>query len=303
LNARIEALNRRLRYGAIPAVATPLEDDGYRVNRPAAAALIDFLISAGVDGLFIGGTTGEGVLLETAERKGLHEAAVRAAAGRVPALVHVGANRLSEAIDLARHAQAAGADAIVAVTPFFYPVHDEALLDYYQAIAAAAPELPLYVYDIPHQATNAITPALLPRLAEAIPSLAGIKCSRPDAQVIREMIDRKPAGMALFAGNERIALGSLALGADGLVTGLATAVPEVTVALVRAFAAGDMAEAGRQQRLMNRILDLIPAGARIGAFKVILTDRGIAAGPAVPPRPTPLGWQGWERIRELLANG
>jgi dihydrodipicolinate synthase/N-acetylneuraminate lyase len=303
LNETILQINNRLQHGAIPAVVTPITEDGIRVNGPVVAPLIRFLLDAGVAGLFIGGTTGEGVLLDLSERLRLHELAIEAAAGRAPTLVHVGANTTAAALHLARHAQASGATAMVAVTPFFYPVNDDALLAYYSAIAEAAPELPLYVYDIPHQATNGVSPALFKRLAAAIPTLAGIKCSRPDAQIIREHIDARPAGLALFAGNERIALGSLALGANGLVTGMATAVPEVNVALVRAFAAGDIAEARRQQRLMNRILDLIPAGTRIGAFKVILAGRGLPVGPAVPPRPTPVEWPGWTLIRSLLEEG
>jgi dihydrodipicolinate synthase/N-acetylneuraminate lyase len=188
----------------------------------------------------------------------------------------------------------------VAVTPSFYPVHDNALLEYFQAIAEAAPDMPLFAYDIPHQATNGISPALLARLIEHIPTLAGLKCSRPDAQVVRELIDTAGGRIQVFAGNERIALGLLALGADGLVLGMATAVPEPAVAMLRAWAAGDMAEALRQQRLMNQILDLLPAGARIGAFKAILAERGIAVGPAVPPRPMPDNWRAWPNIQAIM---
>jgi dihydrodipicolinate synthase/N-acetylneuraminate lyase len=300
MQSKIQNLKSKIQNGVIPAMATPLDESGYRVNTSAVPPLVDFLVGTGVAGLFIGGTTGEGILLEAAERQRLHEAAVAAAAGRVATLVHVGANTTAAAVALAQQAAGLGADGVVAVTPSFYPMHDSALLEYFQAIAAAAPELPLFAYDIPHQATNGVSPALLARLIEQVPTLAGLKCSRPDAQVVRELIDTAAGRIQLFAGNERIALGLLALGADGLVLGMATAVPEPAVAMVQALAAGNLAEARRQQRKMNQILDLLPAGARIGAFKAILAERGIPVGPTVPPRPMPDDWQAWAQIQAIL---
>ena len=213
----------------------------------------------------------------------------------------MGANTTAAAVALTQHAVAAGTDALVAVTPSFYPVHDDALLGYFQAIAEAAPDTPLFAYDIPHQATNGISPRLLARLIESIPTLAGLKCSRPDAQIIRELIDTAGGRIPVYVGNERIALGLLALGAQGVVNGLSTAVPEPSVALLKAWAAGDLAEAQRQQRIMNQILDLFPAGARIGAFKAILAERGIPIGPSVPPRPMPENWQAWAKIKAILS--
>jgi 2-dehydro-3-deoxy-D-pentonate aldolase len=303
VTATVSELNRRIRGGVLPAMATPLEADGYRVNQTALAELIDFLIAAGVSGLFVGGTTGEGILLDVEERLALHERSLEIINGRVPALIHVGANSTAESVRLARHAQQAGAPAMVAVTPSFYPMPDDALLDYYQAIAAAAPEVPLLAYDIPQMAVNGIGPDLFQRLAAAIPSFAGLKSSRPDAQVVRRLIDAAPEGVLVLAGNEAIALGLLALGADGLISGLSTAVPEPFVALTRAFAAGQMAEAKRQQRQINRILALLPGTVRIGAMKQILAERGIAAGRPVPPRPLPpAGWSAWLEIQAILAE-
>jgi len=91
------------------------------------------------------------------------------------------------------------------------------------------------------------------------------------------------------------------LGADGLISGLATAVPEPFVGLTRALSASDLSTAQRQQRAINQILDLLPAGARIGALKSILQERGIAAGPAVPPRAMPTGsWRAWPQIQSIL---
>jgi len=295
---RIPTLKAKLRDGVSPAMATPLIPGSHTVNVAAVPALVDFLAGKGVKGLFVGGTTGEGILLDEDQRRALHEAAVAAAGGRVAVLLHVGAQRTETAVTLTRHAAGLRPDAIVAMTPTFFGMSDAALARYFTAIADAAPDIPLFVYDIPQFAVNGVGPSLLATLARDIPSLAGLKCSRPDVQFVRQLIDALPSDRMLLAGNESAALGLLALGADGLISGLATAIPEPFVALTRTFAAGDIDEAREWQRCINRLLGAL-AGARIGGIKAILNQRGIEVG---PPTPTldeidaPL----WSRAAEIL---
>lgn len=297
MNDKISALKAKLQAGVTPAMATPLQTDGYTVNTAVIPALADFLIAAGSKGLFVGGTTGEGILLSQSERQRLHEESLIAANGRVPVILHVGANQLQTAVALARHAASLRPEAIVAVTPYFYGVDDDGLAAYFHAIAEAAPDIPLLLYDIPQLATNGISPDLLSRLRRDLPSLAGLKSSRPDAQMVRRLLDAA-GDLMLFAGNEAIALGLLALGATGLISGLSTAVPEPFVALTQAVADGDLASARQQQQLINQLGACLPA-ARIGAIKQILSARGIDVGPAVPPRPMPTTAV-WPKMAALL---
>jgi dihydrodipicolinate synthase/N-acetylneuraminate lyase len=299
ITGKIAWLKEKLRGGVAPAMATPVLDDGVTVNTAVIPQLVDFLLNAGSSAVFVGGTTGEGVLLSDAERMRLHETAVTATNGRAPVIMHVGTNNLANTIALAQHAAEVGADAIAVVTPFFYAMHDEGLAAYYHTVAAAVPDMPLLLYDIPQMAVNGISPALLARLGREVPSLAGIKTSRPDAQIVRQLIDAAPERIVFLVGNEAVALGLLGLGADGLISGLSTAVPEPYVALTGAFFQGDMAEAQRQQRLINALLAQLPNGARIGAIKQILTGRGIPMGTAVPPRSMP-DVDVWAAVRPLL---
>jgi dihydrodipicolinate synthase/N-acetylneuraminate lyase len=278
----IAQLKTALSGGVSPAMATPLVAGTYDVDLTVVPALVDFLIDAGVSGLFVGGTTGEGILLDDDQRHALHAAGVAAANGRVPVLVHAGTQRTETAAALTRRAAEIGADAVVCVTPWFYGVSDDALLRHFEAVAAAAPDTPFFVYDIPQFAVNAISPALLRRLAAEIGSFAGVKSSRVDVQIVRQLVDALPPDKILLAGNESAALGLLALGSDGLISGLSTAVPEPFVALTRAFAAGDMAAAQQQQRVINALLALLPAGARLGGIKRVLEERGIPVGPPTP---------------------
>jgi dihydrodipicolinate synthase/N-acetylneuraminate lyase len=104
----------------------------------------------------------------------------------------------------------------------------------------------------------------------------------------------------VLAGNERIALGSLAMGAGGLISGLSTAIPEPFVSLTEAFVAGDWEQARAEQQRINRLLDRMPAGARIGAIKEILQQRGIEMGPPVPPRPAANCPDLWQELKQLL---
>jgi dihydrodipicolinate synthase/N-acetylneuraminate lyase len=148
-------------------------------------------------------------------------------------------------------------------------------------------------------AINTVTPSLLERLCSQIPSLAGMKTSQRDAQVVRRLIDASPEYFTILAGNESVALGMLALGAHGLISGLSTAVPEPFIALTDAVAAGDLRAARRKQLLINQLLPVLPAGKRIGAIKWILAERGIAVGRAVPPRPMPTD-SIWPKLKAIL---
>ena len=181
---KIEILKANIRLGVIPAMATPLRSDGQSIDESGIRSLVDFLIDAGVRGLFVGGTTGEGILLSEASRIRLHECAMDAIGSRVPALIHIGANTSSRSIRLTQHAVEIKADALVAVTPYFYPIHNEALVDYYRSLAEVAPEIPLFAYDIPQMAINSIAPELIAPLLDNVPSFAGLKSSRPDAQLV-----------------------------------------------------------------------------------------------------------------------
>ena len=295
---QIASLKLRVRDGVSPAMATPLVPGTHTINLAVVPPLVDFLAGKGVKGLFVGGTTGEGTQLDLDQREALHEAAAAAAGGRVAVLLHVGAQRAEDAIRLARHATGLRPDAIVAMTPTFYGMSDAALTRYFGAIAAAAPDVPLFLYDIPQFAVNGISPTLLSSLAHELPSLAGLKSSRVDVQIVRQLIDALPADKILLAGNESASLGSLALGADGLISGLSTAIPEPFVAMTRAFAAGNMTDAREWQRCINRLLGVL-GGARIGGIKAILNQRGIAVGPPVPvldATDEPL----WPRAAEVL---
>lgn len=288
--------------GVSPAMATPLMPDRYTVNVEVVPVLVSFLMEKGVKGLFVSGTTGEGILTALSERMRLFEAAVPALKGSGGvSILHVGTNNLRDTLVLAESAAGCGADAIAVLPGFFYGLSDDAIVAYFKEIGAAFPDLPLIGYDIPHLAVNGFTPSLVHALCAAVPSFAGLKSSRGDALMVRALIESLPADKFILAGNERMASGSLTLRSDGLITGLSTAVPEPFVALCNASAASDLNGMRDAQNKINRILDLTPPGGRIGFIKQILNERGIPVGHPIPPRPS-VPQVGWGKIEEILAR-
>ena len=174
-------------------------------------------------------------------------------------------------------------DAIVAVTPTFYGVSDEALLTHFAAIAGAAPEH-LFAYDIPQMAVNGISTALAQRMIADIPTFAGVKCSRTDMQAIRRLIDGRRQPAFLFWPAMNPLCWDRWPWVHGAISGLATAIPEPFVALLAAFAAGNWEAARQQQRLINRLWRTWQLGPRIGNIKAILHACGVPVNRPMPPR-------------------
>ena len=135
--------------GLVAATYTPLDDDG-TVNASVAGPIVEHLLGSGINGLYVCGSTGEGMSLSSDERRAVAKAYVQAADGRVPVIIQVGHNSLSEARHLAEHAQEIGADVLSATCPSYFKVSDvTTLVDCMAEVASAAPELPFYYYHIP----------------------------------------------------------------------------------------------------------------------------------------------------------
>jgi len=286
MSDKITQLRARLMHGVAPALATPLQKDGYTVNTAVTHQLIDFLAARKTTGVLIGGTTGEGIMLSLTERKRLHEAGIAACKAQnrpYISLTHVGTNTVKDTIDLTQHAIEHSTDAILVLCPYFLKLTDNDLFAYFRHISQIAGDTPMMVYDIPHLAINGISPALLTRL-ETLPNFAGIKCSGRDGQIIRALIHALPEGKIFLAGNEKIALGTLAMGAHGMISGLSTAIPEPFVDLCQAVGRGDLAAAQIAHAQINTILTMYDAPHRIGSIKHLLEERGVPVGKPIPPR-------------------
>lgn len=163
--------------GIITALVTPFTKEG-EIKKEAIKPLIDFQIRGGVDGLFLCGTAGLGTVMRTDQRIEMFRESVKAAKGQIKILAHVGATSTEEALLLTEAAENSGVDAVGAIPPYFMKPDEESILNHFKTIAEST-KLPVYVYNIPRQALNAVTPSMMLKLAQ-LPNVCGVKDSSRD---------------------------------------------------------------------------------------------------------------------------
>jgi 4-hydroxy-tetrahydrodipicolinate synthase len=227
----------------LAAIATPFAADG-SPDLDAFGAHVRWLGEAGLDGVFVAGTTGEGVLLEQDEVPPLVARAVEEGAARV--IAQVGRPSTRATVALARRALDAGAHAVAAYVPWFYPVTQVQLRRHFLTLLEAAGDAPAFMYNIPPRTVNDLDPALAGELAAA--GFAGMKDSTGDFarhEAYLRAVDGRP--FELYTGTEPLLLRSVRAGSTGSISALANCAPELFTGLRDAVARGDEGEAGRIQ--------------------------------------------------------
>jgi dihydrodipicolinate synthase/N-acetylneuraminate lyase len=264
---------KQVLQGIVCATVTPFQADG-TLDEGSIGSLCRYLIEAKINALYPLGTNGEGVLLKTADRKRAAEVFVAETGKQIPVVIQCGAATTEEAAELARHAANIGADGIGVMTPFFFRQDEASMLAYYATVANAAPELPMYVYNIPSHTNNEIFPATVTKIAELAPNFSGVKYSAPDLSRISEYIREIP-GKSVLIGCDRLILPALSLGAVGTISGPAMAFPHLFTGLWEAYQAGDLATARKYQaRLLE--LDIVLADfPGVPLLKTLLKRKGI----------------------------
>ena len=285
--------------GVLPAIITPFDSDG-NVDFDALRDVVRFQIERGVHGFFACGTVGEGVLMSIEQRKSVAEAIVREAKGKVPVIVHVGTTNTSESVELTKHAEQIGAEAIGAVTPFFFKPDVEGLKMHYQSIAEAA-NIPVFVYNIPGMTGFNITAEIFRKLC-MIEGVAGIKDSSGNLSQIQEIIETTPKPITVINGSDDILLAALIVGASAEVSGTANVAPELLVELYESYKEGNLKKALKLQRKLNalkRVLyEICPSN--VSSIKAALEMRGVKAG--VPKKPLrPLNSEELSRLKDKLS--
>jgi dihydrodipicolinate synthase/N-acetylneuraminate lyase len=263
-------------YGVIPAVLTPFDRAG-GVDSAQLRAYVDWLIRKGVHGLFPCGTNGEGPAMTPAQRRQVVTDVLAAAAGRVPVVPMTGSISTEESIALTRHAQAAGAAGAAVITPWYFP-HDEAALEaHFSSVAEAVPGFDLYLYNIPGNARNEISPALAARLTQRYPYIRGLKDSSKSFAQLQAFVAAMP-DRTVIVGTDAMFLEALAAGAAGVVSAVADCFPEVMVGIYQAYQGGNTEEARRLQKTANLLRDALKAGPYIHPYKLAVSWRGLAFG-------------------------
>jgi dihydrodipicolinate synthase/N-acetylneuraminate lyase len=269
--------------GIVCALVTPFRKDG-AVDEPALRELIDFQAERGVDALFVLGTTGEGVLLEAAERRRATEVAADHLRGRLPLVVHCGAADTLTAAALARHAEEAGAVASAAVVPFFFHYTDAELYRHFAAIAEAAPRIGHYLYENPERVGYSAGVGLVARLVDEVPGILGVKDTGDSIGKLGRYLASPGTPIQVYTGSNLTVLPALMMGARGAVSALANAAPELLVEINRAWREGDLPRARRLQLALTRLQACLDGLPYIAAIKHLVERRGPGPGQSRPPQ-------------------
>ena len=235
--------------GSIPALVTPFTDAG-QVDEASFAAHVDWQIKEGSNGLVPVGTTGESPTLSHAEHKRVVELCIEAAAGRVPVMAGAGSNNTREAIELAQHAEKAGASAVLVVTPYYNKPTQKGLVAHFSAIAEAV-KLQIYIYNIPGRSVIDMTPETMGALAKAHKNIVGVKDATGKIERVSEQRITCGKDFVQLSGEDASALGFNAHGGVGCISVTANVAPRLCAEFQAATLAGDYAKAlSYQDRLM-----------------------------------------------------
>jgi N-acetylneuraminate lyase len=282
-------MNARPLHELVPATHSPFHADG-SLAPEVVATQAAFLAANGIRTVFITGTTGECQSMTVAERVALFEAwAAAGPAHGVAVIAHVGCQALDAARALARHAEALGLAAISALAPSYYkPRTLDDLIAWCAAIAAEAPRLPFYFYEIPSM-TGVAFPIerFLADAPARIPTLAGVKFTNSDLVSYRRCLDVADGRFDLPWGMDEALLAALATGARGGVGSTYNFAPALYLQLRAAFERGDLATARRLQSLSIATVDALAATGYMGTSKAVMARLGVPVGPARAPLGNP----------------
>jgi 4-hydroxy-tetrahydrodipicolinate synthase len=235
--------------GSIPALLTPFKDNG-ELDESGFAAHVEWQVSEGSNGLVPVGTTGESPTLTHAEHKRVVELCIEVAAGRVPVIAGAGSNNTIEAIELARHAEKAGADGLLIVTPYYNKPTQKGMIAHFSAIAEAV-SLPIIIYNIPPRSVVDMSPETMGLLAGKYKNIVGVKDATGKIERVSEQRITCGKDFVQLSGEDASALGFNAHGGVGCISVTANVAPKLCAEFQAATLAGDFARALEyQDRLM-----------------------------------------------------
>ena len=271
--------------GVIVPLVTPFHDDG-SLALEVLPALVEFVLGAGVAGLVVAGTTGEGYALDMAERTDVLRTVLAVTRGRVPVLAGVGGTATREAVLQARLAVEAGGQGLMLAAPAYcLPTGDE--LGRHVLAVLRATELPTVLYDYPARTGVPFDVTALDLVATD-PMIVGIKEASGDLSRISLLRDRYGDHLSVVCGSDTLAMHYFEAGSDSWIAGFANALPAEHVAMLAAARRGDMSAGWQMQRRLLPVLTDVESGHYVARTRWSLIARGIPVGPPRAPM-QPLG--------------
>jgi 4-hydroxy-tetrahydrodipicolinate synthase len=280
------------------ALVSPLTQDG-AADEPAVDRLVEHVLSGGVRGVLALGSTGEAASLDEATRRAILSRVVKAAAGRVPVICGVAQTHLAGARAEVDAAARLGAIAALVAPPFYYPMSQATLLEFYRELARQSP-LPLFIYNIPQFTKVVAEPATVALLAGE-GAIAGIKDSSRDFEYFEGVCTatRDLPKFRIFTGSDTMLLASLAMGGAGTICGAGNIAPNWVVRIYEAFERRDISAGRDAQDALYRLVMAIRGGEFPSAIKAVLHMQGIC-GPWPAPPVQKLDDHSVSRLRDLI---
>ncbi len=271
--------------GVVVALVTPFKGDG-SVDADGFGDIVSGVVEAGVQGLWVSGTTGEWPLLSVGERIRLFEVAMEAAGSGVRVFAGVQALTMDDALALARAARDLGVDYVFATPPLYFKPSQAALVRYYARLASAA-DTPMFIYTIPSHVGYGLDPGVISQLAVEVPGIAGVKATVRDYTVIGDLVAVKDGrrDFTVLAGSEELLAHTLLAGGDGSVSAAGNIVPGLLAAAWRSWEKGDLRALSMATRDMIRARRII-AGVNLPmptAIKSLLARMGAPVEPYSRP--------------------
>ena len=257
--------------GIIPAFYACYDAEG-KVNPAAVRELTQYYIDKGVQGLYVGGSSGECIYQSKEERKVVLEEVMKVAKGKLTIIAHIACNNTADSCELAAHAESLGVDAIASIPPIYFKLPPHAIAKYWNDMSAAAPNTDFIIYNIPQLAGVSLSVPLLKEMLKN-PRCIGVKNSSMPTQDIQMWADE---GAIVFNGPDEQLISGLVMGAIGGIGGTYGAMPELYVELYRCVKAGEMAKALEIQNDCCRIIYKMCSGHgnMYGMIKEILRING-----------------------------
>jgi 4-hydroxy-tetrahydrodipicolinate synthase len=257
--------------GSITALVTPFRDGA--VDEEAFRRLIDWQIAEGTTGFVPCGTTGESPTLSVAEHHRVVEICIAESKGRVPVIAGAGSNNTREAVDLARHAEKAGADAVLVVTPYYNKPNQEGLFQHFKAIDAAI-GIPIVIYNIPPRSVIDMSVDTMKRCYE-LKNVVGVKDATSNIGRISTQRDAMGPDFIQLSGDDITALACMAAGAQGCISVVSNIAPRLCADLQNAALAGDYATALKvQDRLVPlHVATFLEAGVTGAKYGLSVQER------------------------------
>ena len=279
-------------HGIFPAIFTPFDDD-LNVDFEALSLLVDFQLDAGVNGFFVTGSTGEGLLLSLDERLAVIKHVIAHTAGRGKVIAHVGHPSTEAASSLARRSAAAGADWIASVGPIYHGTTFEGMLRHYRQIATAS-DLPFMCYSLNAEIVPERDVALFD-----IPNVSGLKYTGSNFFSVQQLARRIDRPVQLLNGFDEQLVAALSFGFQGGIGSTYNFAPEFYVGIYQNYQDNNVAEAARLQAQINQVTYLMAGYENWSYRKAIMRYVGYDVGPCRPPY-APLTEEEYQEFAERL---